>query len=67
MYEIIGIIATGFVLISFLSNNITTIRKLNVIGSIIFVFYGLLISSLSTTILNFVLILVHLYKLKKEV
>ena len=66
MYEIIGLLATAFVLVSFLPDNIVEIRKLNIIGSIIFVIYGLLINSFSTTFLNLVLILVHLYKLKKE-
>ena len=39
---------------------------LNLIGSIIYVIYGVLISSFSTTVLNIIMIFIHIYYLKKS-
>jgi len=69
IYEIIGIIASGFVLISFLYSGEWKIRIVNIIGSFLFVIYGLLIGALSVYMMNGILIAVHiskLIKLKKE-
>lgn len=63
--EIIGVIATLFVLLSFILNGEIKIRCINIIGAAIFVVYGLLINALSVWLLNGILILVHLYKLIK--
>ena len=64
-YEIIGITATLFVLLSFLMKDIRKVRIVNIIGAMLFVIYGALINSLSTWLLNGVLIMVHIYYLIK--
>ena len=63
--EIIGLIATTFVLISFLLSGEKRIRQINIIGSFIFVVYGLVLGALSVWVLNGVLFFVHIYKLYK--
>lgn len=64
--ESIGIFATIFVLISFLFSKPKQIRIVNIIGAILFVIYGLLISSLSVWLLNGALIAIHIYYLFKK-
>ena len=69
IYEIIGIIAAGFILLSFLYDGEWKIRIVNIIGAVLFVIYGLLIGALSVYMMNGILIIVHiskLLKLKKE-
>ena len=66
--EIIGIIATVFVLISMLfkTGSIKAdmfMRATNLIGSIIFVVYGCLLPAISTATLNGVLVVVNAYHL----
>ena len=65
LYEVIGITATLFVLLSFLMKDIRKVRVVNIIGAILFVIYGALINSLSTWLLNGVLIVIHIYYLIK--
>ena len=65
MHEIIGIIATLFVLLSFLFTNEKRIRQINIIGAAIFVIYGIIISALSVYVLNGALVIIHIYKLYK--
>lgn len=66
MIEILGIVATLFVLLAFCMNNEKSIRTIDIIGAILFVIYGIFIQSISVIILNTVLILINLYKLFKE-
>lgn len=61
--EIIGITATLFIIVSFITKNMKRCRIINLIGSVIFVVYGVLISSWSTSILNVIMIGVHIYYL----
>ena len=68
--EIIGIIATLFILASMCFKTLTFwgsfwLRVLNLIGSIIFVSYGILLPALSTAILNGALILINVFYLIK--
>lgn len=70
MVELIGILATVLVLVSFLFTGETKIRFINIVGAAVFVVYGILINSLSVWILNSALIIIHiikLYKYKKEI
>lgn len=62
-YELIGLMATTFVLISFLMKKARTIRLVNIVGAMLFVIYGLLIHSLSVWVMNGALIFVHIYYL----
>lgn len=66
MIEILGIIATLFVLAAFMLNDVKQIRIVDLIGAILFVIYGILIHSLSVSLLNGILIIIHLYKLIKR-
>lgn len=66
-YEIIGIVATLFIIASFLTKDLTKVRIVNLVGSVIFIVYGVLIHSWSTAILNVVMIIVHLvYLLRRK-
>lgn len=60
--EIVGIAGTLVILIGFLSSKGKVIRGFDMAGSLLFVLYGVMIGSLSTILLNSVLILVHTYK-----
>lgn len=66
-YEIIGLLGTLFVLISFLMKEVKLIRIINIVGAILFVIYGLLIGALSTWLLNAILVIIHIiYLLKRK-
>lgn len=65
--ESIGLVATLFVLVSFVFNDIKLIRSLNAIGSVLFVIYGLLLGSLSVWVLNGCLLFVHIYYIIKYI
>jgi hypothetical protein len=65
MVEFWGIIATVFVLASFLFNEERQIRTVNIIGALIFVGYGIALRAHSVWILNGVLVIVHVWKLVK--
>ncbi len=57
--ELIGIVGSVLVLISFLMKDILVIRIINIIGSIVFVVYGIIIGAVATWFVNAALIVVH--------
>lgn len=59
--EAIGLIATCFVLLSFLMQEGRHIRCVNIIGAVLYCVYGCTIHSISTVILNGALIFIHIY------
>ena len=59
-YEIIGLTATLFVLLSFLMKRIELVRIINIIGAVLFVIYGVCVNALSTWLLNGILIVIHI-------
>lgn len=61
--EILGIIATSFILIAFLQDGECTIRILDGVGAVLFVLYGFLIGSFSTVLLNSILVIIQSVKL----
>ena len=65
-YELIGTLASVIVLISFIAKGENKIRIINIIGALMFVVYGLLINAFSIWFLNGMLILIHLYKIKRK-
>ena len=65
-FELIGTLASIIVLISFIVKGEKNIRLINIIGAFVFVIYGLLIKAFSVWFLNGMLILIHLYKIKRE-
>ncbi|MGB5982033.1 MAG: uroporphyrinogen decarboxylase [Nonlabens sp.] len=63
--ELLGYAASGLVLLSFLMKNIKTLRMVNCLGCLFFVFYGFLLSNISVPIIitNVAIICVNLYYL----
>lgn len=69
MVEIIGVVASIIIVISFFMNGEKRIRIVNTVGSIIFAVYGFLLGSISILFLNIVSVVVNIikiYKLKEE-
>ena len=64
-YEIIGLIASVFVLISFIPKDIKLIRCINIVGCIVWIIYGILIGALSVWLMNLLVMIVHVYHLIK--
>lgn len=58
--ELLGIIAGIIVLGSFISKEQKRIRIVNAIGSVVFIVYGVLITSYATIFLNGVMVLVQI-------
>lgn len=66
MIEYIGILATVCIFIGFTSSKIQVVRFLNLVGSLLFVFYGLSIGALSVWVLNGACAILNFYKMLKE-
>lgn len=66
MAEVVGIIATLFVLVSFLFKNLTVVRYVNILACIAFIVYGLMISAWSVWIGNAAIAVIHVVYLIKE-
>ena len=64
--ELIGVLASIIVLISFLFNNIRIIRIINIMGCMLFVIYGICINAFSVWFLNAALAIIHIIKLIKN-
>lgn len=64
--EVLGVLASVIVLISFTMPNEKSIRMTNIIGAILFVIYGIFVNAFSVWLLNGILCFVHLYKLLKK-
>lgn len=64
--EGIGILASVFVLVSFLFSNERKTRIINIVGAAIFVVYGIILPAYATSVMNGALIIVHIVKLTKE-
>ena len=65
MIELIGMVASITVAISFFMNGEHRIREVNMIGSAIFTVYGLMLGSISLMFLNTLSIIVNTIKLYK--
>lgn len=66
MVEVLGVIASIVVLISFLFKQEKYIRLVNILGALCFVVYGLLLGAFSVWFLNGALIVIHIYYLTKK-
>ena len=66
MVEVLGIVATLFILAAFSLNDKKLIRLVDSMGALLFVIYGILINSLSVWLLNICLIIINLYKIKNN-
>lgn len=63
--EVLGLLATLLVVVSFLFQSVVLIRVVNMLGAVLFVAYGLLIHSPSVAIVNIVVIVVQVLQLVK--
>lgn len=61
--EIIGIIATLMVLVSFTMTGEVGIRSINIIGAVLFVIYGIFLQAFSIWFMNGLLIIIQVYKI----
>ena len=64
--EWLGIVASAFVLVSFLTSNQIRTRLINLVGCVVFVVYGLILPAYSTAFMNAALIIVHIVYLVKD-
>jgi len=64
--EILGIIASIIVLISFLMKGERKIRIINIFGALFFIIYGICINAFSVWFLNGALFIIHIIKLLKK-
>ena len=64
--EMFGTIASLLVMLSYTLDG-WRLRVINIIGSILFIIYGIMIGGISIVILNSVTIFIHLYYIMKEV
>ena len=62
--EIIGWVATAFILLSFLYDG-NKLRYINIVGASLWFVYGLIGLSYSIMFLNLCVVLIHIYKLIK--
>lgn len=63
MYEIVGLAASSFVLLSFLLKGEKKIRIINSIGCFVFIIYGILINALSVWLLNSITLIVQIVRI----
>ena len=69
MIEILGIVASLFIIAAFIFKDIKIIRILDAVGATLYIIYGVLIHSFSNILLNGFLVAIqiyHLYKLSKK-
>lgn len=64
-YEAVGLCGTVFILIAFMFNDEKRIRIFDLIGAVLFVAYGFLIGAYSNVVLNGILIVIQLVKLRR--
>ena len=65
--EYIGMLASVIVLASFLTKKEISIRKINLVGAVVFVVYGLLSRAVSIWFLNGVLVFVQIFHILKSI
>lgn len=63
IYEIIGYVASVLIAISLMMRSILKLRVINLIGSVVFTIYGLVIHAYPVAAVNFFIVLINLYYL----
>ena len=63
--EAVGYVGSALVLVSFLMSSVVKLRIVNMVGSIIFATYALIIKSYPTAVMNIALVCINLYYLWK--
>lgn len=66
LVEILGYFASGLVAVSFLMKSIVKLRKLNTLGAVCFVVYGIAIHALPVVFINLFIVGVNLYYLTRK-
>lgn len=69
MIEFVGIIASTLIAASFLAKGEKTVRAANIVGSAVFIIYGILLGSISVCALNTLSIIINtikIYRINKE-
>lgn len=66
MIQIIGYIATFITGLSFMMKDLKTLRLVNALGCLIWIFYGVLLNSIPIIITNVGIFGIHFSKLLKE-
>lgn len=61
--EVIGIVATCFIVFAFMQSGEKKIRIMDSIGAVLFIVYGICIHSFSTVLLNSILVFIQAMKL----
>ena len=64
--ELIGYVATVFILASFVISNLKTLRVVNMIGGGLWMVYGYVIGSSAIFIGHLLMVLIHIVKLYQE-
>ena len=64
--EWLGLLASAFILASFLTNNQVKTRLINMVGCVIFVVYGCILPAYSTAFMNGALFVVHIVYLTRD-
>ena len=61
--DIVGWTATAFIIFSFLIDNILWLRCINLIGALLWLFYGVIDLSYSIIFLNVVIVSIQIFKI----
>ena len=64
--ELLGLVGTFLIFVSFFFNNIKWVRIMNMIGSAFFVVYGIIIGAWSVWILNMACMMLNTIKLIRK-
>lgn len=65
-FEMLGYLASFFVAVSLTMRSLTKLRVINLIGSLLFTGYGLIISAYPVAMVNAFIVLVNLYYLQQS-
>ncbi len=66
MIDLIGYIATAFILISFCVKDMVSLRIINSVGSVLWIWYGISIKSNPTIFVNLAVLVIHLVWLMRR-
>ena len=64
-FEMLGYLASVFVAVSLMMRSLTKLRVINLIGSVLFTAYGLIIGAYPVAVVNGFIVLVNIYYLQQ--
>ncbi len=65
-FEMLGYLASVFVAVSLTMRSLTKLRVINLVGSLLFTAYGLIISAYPVAVVNAFIVLVNIYYLQQS-